>query len=181
MSIHKSKGLEFPIVFLAGTTKRFNLMDTHKPLLIHAGLGIGPKRVDLDRRIEYPTLARMAVSQIIRRETVAEELRVLYVGMTRAREKLIITASYNDALRELDKMWGEARPLFGGGMSPLRRKCGAGSGFGRLILLPALRRQEQRRCLVRKCPRSMSGSGRCGTCGRRASTKQTRVNRMTPL
>jgi ATP-dependent helicase/nuclease subunit A len=143
MSIHKSKGLEFPIVFLAGTTKRFNLMDTHKPLLIHAGLGIGPKRVDLDRRIEYPTFARMAVSQIIRRETVAEELRVLYVGMTRAREKLIITASYNDALRELDKMWGEARPLFGGWDEPFETEVlERVRDLAGLILLPALRRQE---------------------------------------
>ena len=140
LSIHKSKGLEYPVVFLAGTTKRFNMQDVAKPLLIHAELGAGPKRVDLDRRIEYPTLARMAVSQKLRRETVAEELRVLYVGMTRAREKLIITASYNDAMRELDKLKTDAEPLFGGEKQPFEtevlERVRDLAGF---ILLPALR------------------------------------------
>ena len=143
MSIHKSKGLEFPVVFLAGTTKRINLADINKPLLIHAGLGAGPKRVDLDRRIEYTTLARMAVSQVLRREMVAEELRVLYVGMTRAREKLIITAAYNDAVREVDKLRAEAEPLFGGWDEPFEtevlERVRDLAGF---ILLPALRRRE---------------------------------------
>lgn len=143
LSVHKSKGLEYPVVFLAGTTKRFNLTDASKTLLIHASLGAGPKRVDLDRRIAYPTLARMAVSQVLRREMVAEELRVLYVAMTRAREKLIVTAAYNDAEKELHKLREEARPLLGSLDKPFEtealQRVRDQAGF---ILLPALRRPE---------------------------------------
>lgn len=104
MSIHKSKGLEFPVVILADTSKRFNLKDTTKQLLIHAGLGVGMKRTDFVRRIEYPTLARLAVSKALTRETLSEELRVLYVALTRAREKLIVVATFPDAARELGKL-----------------------------------------------------------------------------
>ncbi len=104
MSIHKSKGLEFPVVILADTAKRFNLKDAAKPLLVHAGLGVGMKRTDMERRIEYPTLPRLAVSKALTRETLSEELRVLYVALTRAREKLIVTAAFPDASRELQKL-----------------------------------------------------------------------------
>lgn len=104
MSIHKSKGLEFPVVILADTTKRFNNKDVTKPLLIHAQLGVGAKRTDLTRRIEYTTLARMAVSKKLTQEMMAEELRVLYVAMTRAREKLIIVSTFSDAGKELAKL-----------------------------------------------------------------------------
>jgi ATP-dependent helicase/nuclease subunit A len=104
MSIHKSKGLEFPVVILADTAKRFNLKDAAKPLLIHAGLGVGMKRAELTRRIEYPTLPRLAVAKALTRETLSEELRVLYVALTRAREKLIIVATLPDAGRELGKL-----------------------------------------------------------------------------
>ena len=104
MSIHKSKGLEFPVVFLADTSKRFNNDDAKKPLLIHPALGPGAMRTDRKRRIEYTTLARMAVSKALTKEMLAEELRVLYVAMTRAREKLIITAAYRNAEKELEKL-----------------------------------------------------------------------------
>jgi len=93
MSIHKSKGLEFPIVFLADTSKQFNYTDLHKPLVLHTGLGVGINRIDKQRRIEYPTIARMAVQSKLKAELLAEEMRTLYVAMTRAREKLIITAA----------------------------------------------------------------------------------------
>ncbi|MGM9522373.1 MAG: helicase-exonuclease AddAB subunit AddA, partial [Oscillospiraceae bacterium] len=101
MSIHKSKGLEFPIVILADTTRRFNTEDSKKPLLIHPELGVGPKRVDIARRIEYPTIARRAVRAGMLSEGLSEELRVLYVAMTRAKEKLIMLCSFTDAEREL--------------------------------------------------------------------------------
>ncbi len=104
MSIHKSKGLEFPVVILADTTKQFNTTDTKKPLLMHADLGVGMKRTDINRRIAYTTLPRMAVSRKLYGEIASEELRVLYVAMTRARERLIIVASFKDARRELDKL-----------------------------------------------------------------------------
>ena len=93
MSIHRSKGLEFPVVFLADTARRFNLRDARQAVLVHPVLGLGPKRVDPARRLEYPTVARQAIAARLRRETLSEELRVLYVAMTRARERLIITCT----------------------------------------------------------------------------------------
>ena len=90
MSIHKSKGLEFPVVILADTNKQFNRTDISQPLVIHPQLGLGPKRTDKRRRIEYTTLARMAVQSKLTGELLAEELRVLYVAMTRARDRLYI-------------------------------------------------------------------------------------------
>jgi len=104
MSIHKSKGLEFPIVFLADTSKKLNNKDAQQPLVVHSAFGVGPKRVDMRRRIEYNTIARMAVSSKLTSEMMAEELRVLYVAMTRASEKLIITATLADAEKEIYKL-----------------------------------------------------------------------------
>ena len=104
MSIHKSKGLEFPVVFLADTTKMFNYKDAQKPLVIHNELGAGPKRIDRRRRIEYTTLARMAIQEKLTSEMLAEEMRALYVAMTRAREKLIVTAAFKDAGKEIGKL-----------------------------------------------------------------------------
>ena len=104
LSIHKSKGLEFPVVILADTAKRFNTSDTKKPLLMHAQMGVGVKRTDLKRRITYATLPRMAVAKKLIGEMAAEELRVLYVAMTRAREQLIIVSTFRDARHEIGKL-----------------------------------------------------------------------------
>lgn len=93
MSIHKSKGLEFPVVLLCDCAKMFNEQDLRAPVLVHPELGLGPKCRDLTRGVQYPTLWRQAITVQARREAVSEELRVLYVAMTRAKEKLIITAS----------------------------------------------------------------------------------------
>ena len=93
LSIHKSKGLEFPIVLLAGLTRRLNRDDMQRPILFHPRLGVGPKRLDTERMIEYPTLARRAVARQLEYEMMAEELRLLYVAMTRAREKLILSCA----------------------------------------------------------------------------------------
>lgn len=93
MSIHKSKGLEFPIVFIAGLGNHFNLTDKHKPVLIHKKLGLGPQVVDLESRVMYPTLPRLAIERRLHVESLSEELRVLYVAMTRAREKLYLVGS----------------------------------------------------------------------------------------
>ena len=111
MTIHKSKGLEFPIVFLADLAHRFNTQDTKKRLLFHPELGIGQKRVDLQRRIEYPTLPRLAIAEKIAEESKAEELRVLYVAMTRAREKLIMVYSDGEPERTLEKLRGAEYPV----------------------------------------------------------------------
>ena len=96
LSIHKSKGLEFPVVFLCDAARRFNRKDSSAAVLVHPELGLGPKYTDLRRRIEYPTLARSAIQQRLDREMLSEELRLLYVAMTRAKERLFITAAYKD-------------------------------------------------------------------------------------
>jgi len=93
MSIHKSKGLEFPVVFVAGLGKKFNLKDLNKTMLLHKELGLGPQLIDVERRITYPTVAKLAIKQELKMEALAEELRILYVAMTRAREKLILVGS----------------------------------------------------------------------------------------
>ena len=91
MSIHKSKGLEFPIVFLCGTGKQFNMQDLNEKLIMHHELGFGPKYIDSEKGIEFNTLAKEAIRIKIKKEAISEEMRVLYVALTRAREKLIIT------------------------------------------------------------------------------------------
>lgn len=91
MSIHKSKGLEFPVVFLCGTGNQFNMLDLNDNILIHSELGLGPKYINYKRRIIYNTLAKEAIKHQIKKEIQEEEMRLLYVALTRSREKLIIT------------------------------------------------------------------------------------------
>ncbi len=110
MSIHRSKGLEFPVVVLAGLNRQINRTDERAPVLFHPKLGVGPKGVDAALRVEYPTLARKAVQLKLEEETKAEELRLLYVAMTRAREKLIMTLSMSDAWKELSALLPESGP-----------------------------------------------------------------------
>ncbi|WP_409069289.1 helicase-exonuclease AddAB subunit AddA [Clostridium sp. FAM 1755] len=96
MSIHKSKGLEFPVVILSGTGKNFNMTDLNKNILFHRDLGYGPDYVDIERRIAYPSLVKNIIKNKIKLETLSEEMRILYVALTRAREKLIITGLINN-------------------------------------------------------------------------------------
>jgi ATP-dependent helicase/nuclease subunit A len=104
MSIHKSKGLEFPVVFLSGAGKNFNLMDINKSILFHHELGYGPDYVDPIRRISYPTILKQALKKKIKIESLSEEMRVLYVAFTRAKEKLIITGAMKNIERNLNRM-----------------------------------------------------------------------------
>lgn len=104
MSIHKSKGLEFPVVFLSGTAKRFNMQDINKnDILLHGDLGFGPKYVNYEEGESYTTLAREAVKVKSKLELISEEMRVLYVALTRAKEKLIITGVEKDYAKEIAK------------------------------------------------------------------------------
>lgn len=116
MSIHKSKGLEFPIVILAGAHKSINFMDATAPVLVDQNLGIAVDYVDLERRTKTPTIIKGAMARRIVRESIAEEERLLYVAMTRAREKLIITGVVKDADKTLDKYRGSAEQLAADGM-----------------------------------------------------------------
>lgn len=103
MSIHKSKGLEFPVVFLSGCGKKFNLQDMNKSILLHQDLGFGPDVVDYKLRLSWPSAAKQAIREKIKTETLSEEMRILYVALTRAREKLIITGAVNDLGRAAAK------------------------------------------------------------------------------
>lgn len=96
MSIHKSKGLEFPVVICSGMGKNFNNQDFRKSILYHHDLGYGPELVDYKRRISYPSIAKEALKSRINIENLSEEMRVLYVAFTRPKEKLIITGSSRD-------------------------------------------------------------------------------------
>lgn len=104
MSIHKSKGLEFPVVFLSNTGKQFNLMDLNKNILLHQELGIGVKYINYDKQVQYDTLSKSAIRSKVFTETLSEEMRILYVALTRAKEKLYITGTMNDYEKEIEKM-----------------------------------------------------------------------------
>ena len=104
MSIHKSKGLEFPVVFLSATGKQFNLMDLNQNILLHQELGIGVKYIDYERQVQYDTLTKEAIRNKILTETLSEEMRILYVALTRAKEKLYITGLKRDYEKEMENM-----------------------------------------------------------------------------
>ncbi|MDD4238320.1 MAG: UvrD-helicase domain-containing protein, partial [Desulfotomaculaceae bacterium] len=108
MSIHKSKGLEFPVVFLAGLNRKFNFRDLNKDLLFHKDLGLGPQLVDAVARVTYPTAAKLALKHRLKMEALAEEMRILYVAMTRAREKLVLVGSTRNLAQSARKWCGPA-------------------------------------------------------------------------
>ena len=119
MSIHKSKGLEFPIVIVSGMGKNFNKQDTRSKMVLHPELGIGLDYMDGKLRIKSPTIAKKAIAKQIDLENLGEELRVLYVALTRAKEKLILTGTLKDAAEKLEFYRQQAnlskaaaRPLF---------------------------------------------------------------------
>lgn len=97
MSIHKSKGLEFPVCFVGGLSKRFNMQDVNQSLIVDMDLGLATDYVDTKRRVRNKTLRRLALARKLREDSLSEELRVLYVALTRAREKLIMTATLDKA------------------------------------------------------------------------------------
>ncbi|UUC43242.1 helicase-exonuclease AddAB subunit AddA [Clostridioides difficile] len=104
MSIHKSKGLEFPVVICSAMGKNFNTQDFKKSILYHHNLGYGPQLVDYERRISFPSIAKEALKSKINIENLSEEMRVLYVAFTRAKEKLIITGSTRN-IQDSIKRW----------------------------------------------------------------------------
>ena len=136
MSIHKSKGLEFPVVILSDLARRFSNMDFQSSVLVHPQLGLGPVCVDARRHIQYPTIARQALERTLRREAKAEELRVLYVAMTRAKEKLVMVHTQaNAGGRVADMMALSDCPV-------IPEAVDSGKCMGDWIMLPLLQRSE---------------------------------------
>ena len=136
MSIHKSKGLEFPVVFLPELSKRFNQTDFIRPVLTHPDLGIGSYVRDLDRKVRYHTIAHLAIARKGKAEMRAEELRVLYVAMTRAEQRLILSCALEDAQKTL----GDLSPNTSGPLPPfVLESC---SNVGQWVLLAAMSRPE---------------------------------------
>ncbi|MFS0864175.1 helicase-exonuclease AddAB subunit AddA [Fredinandcohnia sp. 179-A 10B2 NHS] len=103
MTIHKSKGLEFPVVFVGGLSKQFNMMDLNKRYLLDKELGFGSKYVNPKLRISYPTLPMLAIKKKMHLELIAEEMRVLYVALTRAKEKLFLVGTVKDLEKQKGK------------------------------------------------------------------------------
>ncbi len=111
MSIHKSKGLEFPVVIVAGIGKNFNLSDSKDRILLHRDLGMGPQYVDASLRVTRDTLAKIAMKDQIKLESLSEEMRVLYVALTRPKDKLILVGS-GRSLPKLCKKWSQGNSTY---------------------------------------------------------------------
>ena len=136
LSIHRSKGLEKPVVLLCGLTRKFNREDFNGPVLFHPQLGVGPKGLDRERMVEYTTVARRAVASQLEKEMLSEELRLLYVAMTRAQDKLILSLPLTDGEKTLEKLGEEVSvPI-----SPMVLRDQP--SMGHWILLHALTRPE---------------------------------------
>ena len=132
MSIHKSKGLEFPIVFLCDLSKRFDPRDTQEPVLVHPELGLGVECVDRQRCIRYDTVSKTAVALRLRRESKSEEMRILYVAMTRAKEKMIAVDCLRSARKRVSDLAGVAD------VPTPPEAVAAGKCLGDWVLLPLL-------------------------------------------
>ncbi|WP_026652960.1 helicase-exonuclease AddAB subunit AddA [Butyrivibrio proteoclasticus] len=138
MSIHKSKGLEFPVVFVAGLSKGFNKMDTQGDLITDMDLGIGVRCIDSKLRVKYDTLKRLIIADKMVMDCLGEELRVLYVALTRAKEKLYLTACFKDVATTVDKALKEIALIAANTVLPYSIRSGAHSYLD--LLLPSLMR-----------------------------------------
>ncbi len=137
MSIHKSKGLEFPVVFVSGLSKEMNFRDSQGDLITDMDLGIGVKCINTELRVKYDTLKRQVIASRMNMESLGEEIRVLYVALTRAKEKLILTAFEKDLAKSLNAAIGQIPAISGGDrLLPYSLRGGAKSYFD--LVLPAL-------------------------------------------
>lgn len=136
MSIHKSKGLEFPVVFLCGLSHGFNLSDRYDQVLCDKELGLGLAVADNVNRLRYSAISKQAISAAIKKETVSEELRVLYVAMTRAKDRLIMTCTLKNPEKKLANI---ANRLFANGAELLSMEANC---YGDWILMAAMQRME---------------------------------------
>lgn len=136
LSIHKSKGLEYPVVFLSNLSGRFNREDLKDHVLVDPQLGIGASTLNAQNRSRYPTIARTAIAQRIKGENASEELRVLYVAMTRARDRLIMTYADQYIRGHLEDL---ARRLTPASAYAISREAGS---LGHWVLMAAMLRTE---------------------------------------
>lgn len=132
MSIHKSKGLEFPICFVAGLGKRFNMSDSRGKIVVHPQFGIGVEEYDTRRRIKSQSFVKQVLAEQIRLENLGEELRVLYVALTRAKEKLILVGTLKKPEEKLETYQSSA------GKGILSYGCRTNAGCYFDWILPAL-------------------------------------------
>ena len=132
LTIHKSKGLEFPVVFLCDTARKFNKNDAKAAVLVHPVLGLGPKLVNMEQHTTCPTLARKAIELRVNRETLSEEMRLLYVALTRARDRLFMTAAVKDPYDFVEKK--RALLPFPGGILEAETLSSAASTANWLVL-----------------------------------------------
>lgn len=103
LSIHKSKGLEFPVVFISNLNSKFNRSDENQKILIHSELGIGSKSVNLQYRVQSNTYQKLIISRNLKLDLIAEELRILYVAMTRAEAQIYLVATTDKLLKDIEK------------------------------------------------------------------------------
>jgi len=136
LSIHKSKGLEFPVVLVCGLDRQFNEADTKSTILFHPDLGLGPKRTDRARGLRYTTIARDAVALRLRRQLRAEEMRLLYVAMTRAEHKLLLFCAVNGRGGQLSSLAGQAQ------CPPPPRQMSGARSMADWVLSPVLCRRD---------------------------------------
>ena len=138
MSIHKSKGLEFPVVLLCGLERKFNESDINNTILFHPELGLGPKRTDRSRMLRYTTIARDAVALRLKQQLRAEEMRLLYVAMTRAEHKLILFTAVNGPVNSLKSFASRAQ------CPPSPRQMGTAASMAEWVMIPALCRPDSK-------------------------------------
>lgn len=136
MTVHSSKGLEFPVVLLCDLSRRFNMRDMQDAILVDDRLAVGYNHVDSQRFVRYPTLAKEAIALKKTREAVSEELRVLYVAMTRAKDRLIMTYYSRYLLSELENINSQLTMPLGDDL------CASARNPGMWILMAALCRTE---------------------------------------
>ncbi len=137
MSIHKSKGLEFPVVFVSGLSKEINFRDSQGDLITDMDLGIGVKCINTELRVKYDTLKRQVIASKMNMDSLGEEIRVLYVALTRAKEKLILTAYDKNLSARLQGSVMQL-PVFSGSerLLPYTTRSGAKSFLD--LLMPSL-------------------------------------------
>lgn len=138
MSIHKSKGLEFPVTFVSGLSKRFNMQDTNQAFIVDMDMGVGVDYVNPDKRVRNKTLRKNLIARKLQLDNLAEELRILYVAMTRAKEKLILTGTMENVQEKLQKyqMYKERKEK----LLPFAKLVSSGSYLD--FILPAAMRCE---------------------------------------